>query len=141
ITSFIGIAEQEEFYQQYKIWVIKTMFEGTNLSSVNEDKEHLSKIIDMCYNDFSHYQFQVGIDLMIKAQWKKNTGIQHRKTSSRDEEFVQLLKKITDMEIDDYPLTMEIKDTWESWNSPAPLPNSLHLDDIEKMNLTNIQEG
>ncbi|KAH1046551.1 hypothetical protein J1N35_037335 [Gossypium stocksii] len=59
----------------------------------------------------------------------------------RNEESVQLLKKRADMEIDDYPLTMEIKDTWESWNSPAPSPDSLHLDEIEEMNLTNIQEG
>ncbi|KAH1056271.1 hypothetical protein J1N35_034336, partial [Gossypium stocksii] len=61
-----------------------------------------------------------------------------RPHQERDEESVQLLKKIADIEIDDYPLTMEIKDTWESWNSPA---HSLHLDEIEEMNLTNIQEG
>ncbi|KAH1073486.1 hypothetical protein J1N35_025814 [Gossypium stocksii] len=64
-----------------------------------------------------------------------------RPHQERDEESVQLLKKITDMEIDDYPLMMEIKDTWESWNSPAPSPDSLLLDEIEEMNLTNIQEG
>ncbi|KAH1046732.1 hypothetical protein J1N35_037516 [Gossypium stocksii] len=110
------------------------MFGGTNLSSVNEDKEPLSKIIDMCYNDFSHYQVQAGIDLMIKAQYllQHNTYIlwtdgrrilaynTERPHQEKDEESVQLLKKIADMEIDDYPLTMEIKDTWESWNSPAP---------------------
>ncbi|KAH1098212.1 hypothetical protein J1N35_015133 [Gossypium stocksii] len=69
ISSFIGIAEQEKFYQPYQIWIIKTMFGGTNLSSVNEDKEHPSKIIDMCYNKFSHYQVQARIDLMVKAQY------------------------------------------------------------------------
>ncbi|KAH1056172.1 hypothetical protein J1N35_034237 [Gossypium stocksii] len=42
ISSFIGIAEQEKFYQPYQIWIIKTMFGGTNLSSVNEDKDHFS---------------------------------------------------------------------------------------------------
>ncbi|KAH1114474.1 hypothetical protein J1N35_007852 [Gossypium stocksii] len=69
ISSLIGIAEHQKFYQPYQIWTIKTMFGGTNLSSVNEDKDHLSKNIDMCYNNFSHYQVQAGIDLMLKAQY------------------------------------------------------------------------
>ncbi|KAH1057213.1 hypothetical protein J1N35_035278 [Gossypium stocksii] len=59
----------------------------------------------------------------------------------QDEESVQLLRKIDEMEIDDFPITIEIKDTWESWNSPTLSPDSLHLDEIEEMNLINIQEG
>ncbi|MBA0607286.1 hypothetical protein Godav_019616 [Gossypium davidsonii] len=62
----------------------------------------------------------------------------------KDEKSVQLLKKIVDMEIDDFPshIIEEIKNTWEIWNSPPRLStDSLHLDDIELMNLDNIQEG
>ncbi|MBA0626388.1 hypothetical protein Godav_004062 [Gossypium davidsonii] len=62
----------------------------------------------------------------------------------RDEESMQLLKKIANMEIDDFPshIIEEIKNTWEIWNSPPKLStDSLHLDDIELMNLDNIQEG
>nr|KJB84042.1 hypothetical protein B456_N001800 [Gossypium raimondii] len=43
ISSLIGIAEQEKFYQPYQIWIIKKMIGTPQLSSVNEDKEHLSK--------------------------------------------------------------------------------------------------
>ncbi|MBA0616985.1 hypothetical protein Godav_026465 [Gossypium davidsonii] len=48
------------------------------------------------------------------------------------------------MEIDNFPshIIEEIKNTWEIWNSPPRLStDSLHLDDIELMNLDNIQEG
>ncbi|MBA0569931.1 hypothetical protein Golob_003630 [Gossypium lobatum] len=48
------------------------------------------------------------------------------------------------MEIDDFPshIIEEIKNTWEIWNSSPRLSTySLHLDDIELMNLNNIQEG
>ncbi|KAH1091366.1 hypothetical protein J1N35_018626 [Gossypium stocksii] len=155
ISSFIGIAEYERFFQPYQIWTIQTMFGGINLSSVDEDKDHLSKTIDMCYNNFSNYQVQAGIDLMLKPQYllQHNTYVlwtdgrrilaynTERPHQNRDEDSLQLLKKIAEMEIDDYPLTMEIKDTWESWNSPPVSPDSLHLDEIEEMNLTNIQEG
>ncbi|MFQ6641049.1 hypothetical protein Gotur_014555 [Gossypium turneri] len=60
----------------------------------------------------------------------------------RNNESVQLLKKIADMEIDDFPsyIIEEIKNTWENWNSLRLSINSLHLDEIEKMNLDNIQE-
>ncbi|MFQ6641050.1 hypothetical protein Gotur_014555 [Gossypium turneri] len=46
------------------------------------------------------------------------------------------------MEIDDFPsyIIEEIKNTWENWNSLRLSINSLHLDEIEKMNLDNIQE-
>ncbi|MBA0610737.1 hypothetical protein Godav_011542 [Gossypium davidsonii] len=50
---------------------------------------------------------------------------------------------ITDMEIDDFPshVIQEIKNTWETWNSPGLSIDPLHLDEIELMNLDNIQEG
>ncbi|MFQ6626204.1 hypothetical protein Gotur_005004 [Gossypium turneri] len=42
----------------------------------------------------------------------------------RDKESVQLLKMIADMEIDDFPshVIQEIKNTWETWNSPRLSP-------------------
>ncbi|MBA0765193.1 hypothetical protein Gotri_014442, partial [Gossypium trilobum] len=61
----------------------------------------------------------------------------------KDEESVQLLKNIANMEIHDFPshIIEENKNTWEIWNSPPRLStDSLHLDDIELMNLDNIQE-
>ncbi|KAG8477445.1 hypothetical protein CXB51_030489 [Gossypium anomalum] len=62
---------------------------------------------------------------------------------TRDEESVELLKKIADVEIEDFPseIIEEIKNTWETWNSPILSPDSLHLDEIEVINLDNIQEG
>ncbi|MFQ6643557.1 hypothetical protein Gotur_017197 [Gossypium turneri] len=61
----------------------------------------------------------------------------------RDEKFVQLLKKIAKIEIEDFSshIVEEIKNTWETWNSPRLSLNSLYLDEIEEMNLYNIQEG
>ncbi|MBA0633443.1 hypothetical protein Godav_005355 [Gossypium davidsonii] len=47
------------------------------------------------------------------------------------------------MEIEEFPshITEKIKNTWETWNSPPRLSsNSLHLDEIEEMNLNNMQE-
>ncbi|MBA0624702.1 hypothetical protein Godav_010002, partial [Gossypium davidsonii] len=34
-----------------------------------EEKRHLTKNIDKCYNNPSYYQIQTGIDLMTKAQY------------------------------------------------------------------------
>ncbi|KAG8492287.1 hypothetical protein CXB51_009845 [Gossypium anomalum] len=47
---------------------------------------------------------------------------------TRDEESVELLKKIAEMEIEDFPseIIEEIKNTWETWNSPRLSPDSLH---------------
>ncbi|MBA0659620.1 hypothetical protein Goklo_011735, partial [Gossypium klotzschianum] len=47
----------------------------------------------------------------------------------RDEESVKLLKKIADMEIEEFPshIIEKIKNTWETWNSPPRLSlDSLH---------------
>ncbi|MFQ6641121.1 hypothetical protein Gotur_016600 [Gossypium turneri] len=53
----------------------------------------------------------------------------------RDKEPVQLLKIIADMEVDNFPshIIEEIKNTLSI--------DSLHLDEIEEMNLNNIQKG
>ncbi|MBA0635864.1 hypothetical protein Godav_026017 [Gossypium davidsonii] len=47
------------------------------------------------------------------------------------------------MENEDFPshIIEEIKKMWETWNSPRLSLYSLHLDEIEEMNLVNIQEG
>ncbi|MFQ6649566.1 hypothetical protein Gotur_023403 [Gossypium turneri] len=48
------------------------------------------------------------------------------------------------MEIEEFPshITEKIKNTWETWNSPPRLSSdSLHLDEIEEMNLNNMQEA
>ena len=158
ISSLIGIAEQEKFYQPYQIWIIKKMIGTPQLSAVNKDKEHLSKTIDECYNKFNHYEVQTGIDLLSQAHYLlhedayklwtdgrrilafSNGNIQEE----RSEESVKLLKKITEMEIEEFPshITEKIKYTWETWNSPPRLSSdSLHLDEIEEMNLNNMQEG
>ncbi|MBA0577287.1 hypothetical protein Golob_024546 [Gossypium lobatum] len=56
---------------------------------------------------------------------------------------LELLKMIADIEINDFPshIIEEIKNTWKTWNTPRLSMNSLHLDEIEEMNLDNIQEG
>ncbi|MBA0609074.1 hypothetical protein Godav_021197, partial [Gossypium davidsonii] len=64
--------------------------------------------------------------------------------NDRDEESLRLLKKMVEMEIEDFPshILEEITSTWETLNSSPRLSlNSLHLDDIVEMNLDNIQEG
>ncbi|MFQ6622719.1 hypothetical protein Gotur_002112 [Gossypium turneri] len=62
----------------------------------------------------------------------------------KNEESVKLLKKIVEMEIEEFPshITEKIKNIWETWNSPPRLSSdSLHLDEIEEMNLNNMLEG
>ncbi|MBA0678295.1 hypothetical protein Goari_019649, partial [Gossypium aridum] len=91
------------------------MIGGPNLSAAREEKEHLTKNIDKCYNNPSYYQIQAGITLMTKAQYllqqkayslwidgRKilvyDTGVGYTQ-DDRNKESVQLLKKIADMEI------------------------------------------
>ncbi|KAH1092280.1 hypothetical protein J1N35_019537 [Gossypium stocksii] len=83
------------------------MLGGRNLSAVKENKERLAKSIDKCYNNFSFYQIQTGIDLMSKAQhllqqntyifWTDGKRILAYNTGQpqkeKDKESVQLLKK------------------------------------------------
>ncbi|MFQ6647777.1 hypothetical protein Gotur_021341 [Gossypium turneri] len=48
------------------------------------------------------------------------------------------------MKIEEFPshIIENIKNAWETWNSPSKLSSdSLHLDEIEEMNLNNMQEG
>ncbi|MBA0634720.1 hypothetical protein Godav_025051 [Gossypium davidsonii] len=127
------------------------------LSAVNEDKEHLSKTIDECYNNFDDYQVQTGLDLLSQAHYLLHDDVYKLWTDGRrilafpngniqeerNEESVKLLKKIAEMEIEDFPshITEQIKNIWETWNSPPRLSSdSLHLDEIEEMNLNNMQE-
>ncbi|MBA0880655.1 hypothetical protein Goshw_029850, partial [Gossypium schwendimanii] len=107
-----------------------------------EDKEHLTKTIGKCYNDY--YQTQAGIDLISTAQdllqqniyqlWTDGRRIVTYYTGNiqenRDEESLRLLKKIADIEIEDYPshILEQIRITWETWNSPRLSSDSLHLD-------------
>ncbi|MFQ6669087.1 hypothetical protein Gotur_034472 [Gossypium turneri] len=127
------------------------------LSAVNEVKKHLSKTIDECYNKFENYQVQTGLELISQAYYLLHDEVYKLWTDGkrilafpngniqeeRNEESIKLLKKIADVEIEDFPshIIEKIKNTWETWNSPPRLPsNSLHLDEIEEMNLTNMQE-
>ncbi|MFQ6654941.1 hypothetical protein Gotur_025708, partial [Gossypium turneri] len=158
ISSLIGIAEKERFYQPYQIWIIKKMIGTPQVFAVNEDKEHLSKTIDECYNKFDHYQVQTGIYLLSQAHYLLHDDVYKFWTDGRrilafpngniqedrDEESVKLLKKIANMELEEFPshIIEKIKYTWETWNSPPRLSSdSLHLDEIEEMNLDNMQEG
>ncbi|MBA0800786.1 hypothetical protein Gohar_011201, partial [Gossypium harknessii] len=93
------------------------MIGSLQLSAVKEVKEHLTKNIDRCYNDPSYYQTQNGIDLITKAQdllqqqiyqlWTDGRRILAYYTENikenRDEESLRLLKKIAEMEIEDFP--------------------------------------
>ncbi|MFQ6637133.1 hypothetical protein Gotur_012598 [Gossypium turneri] len=91
------------------------MLDSPRLSALNEDKEHLAKTIDKCQKDPSYYQIQIGIDLMAKARYllqEKNYYIRtdgrrimayYSTISNKDEESIQLLKKIAEMDIEDFP--------------------------------------
>ncbi|MFQ6637132.1 hypothetical protein Gotur_012598, partial [Gossypium turneri] len=99
----------------YQIWFLYTMLDSPRLSALNEDKEHLAKTIDKCQKDPSYYQIQIGIDLMAKARYllqEKNYYIRtdgrrimayYSTISNKDEESIQLLKKIAEMDIEDFP--------------------------------------
>ncbi|MFQ6626756.1 hypothetical protein Gotur_005839 [Gossypium turneri] len=103
------------------------MIGGLKLSVAREEKRHLTKNIDKCYNNSNYYQIQTGIDLMTKAQyllqqktynlWTDRRRILAYVTGNtqedRDKESMQLLKMIADMEIDDFPshIIEEIKNT------------------------------
>ncbi|MBA0785274.1 hypothetical protein Gotri_028096, partial [Gossypium trilobum] len=99
------------------------------LSALNEDKEHLASTIDKCQNNLSHYQIQAGIDLMAKAKYLLQQKEYKFRTDGRrvlafhsgiieenDDESIRLLKKLTDMEIEDFPYDIleQIRHTWET---------------------------
>ncbi|MFQ6643079.1 hypothetical protein Gotur_017123 [Gossypium turneri] len=45
------------------------MIGSPKVSAAKEDKRHLTKNIDKCYNNPNYYHIQTGIDLMTKAQY------------------------------------------------------------------------
>ncbi|MBA0846611.1 hypothetical protein Goshw_004570, partial [Gossypium schwendimanii] len=132
ISSLIDIVEKEKFYQPYQLWIIQRMIGSPRLSAVKEDREHLKKNIDKCYNNPRYYQTQTGIDL-TKAQYLLHQQIYKLWTdgrrilaydtgniqNDRDEESLRLLKKIVEMKIEDFPshIIEEIRSTWETCNS------------------------
>ncbi|MBA0638389.1 hypothetical protein Godav_029447, partial [Gossypium davidsonii] len=105
-----------------------------------------------CHNDLDYYQTQAGIDLIAKTKyllqqkdyrlWTDGRRILAYHSKERDEESMRLLKKIADIEIEDFPphILEKIKSTWENWNSPRLSFDSLNLNEIEEMNLDNIKE-
>ncbi|MFQ6620362.1 hypothetical protein Gotur_000419 [Gossypium turneri] len=62
ISSFIGIPEQEKFHQPYQIWIIQKIIGNPQLSTVNQDKDHLATTIDHCSKLPSYYQIQFWTD-------------------------------------------------------------------------------
>ncbi|MBA0610469.1 hypothetical protein Godav_011314, partial [Gossypium davidsonii] len=98
------------------------------LSALNEDKEHLATIIDKCQKDLSYYQIQTRIDLMAKAKYliqERNYRLRtdgrrimayYSRISDKDEESIRLLRKIADMDIEDFPhyILQQIRSTWEN---------------------------
>ncbi|MBA0865955.1 hypothetical protein Goshw_016662 [Gossypium schwendimanii] len=108
------------------------MIRTPQLSALNENKEHLEKTINKCYNNFDQYQIQPGINLLSQARYLlhdevyklwmggrrilayPNGNIQKH----RDEESLKLLKKIADMKIEEFPshIIENIKNAWETWN-------------------------
>ncbi|MFQ6653013.1 hypothetical protein Gotur_024630 [Gossypium turneri] len=138
ISSLIGIAEKERFYQPYQIWIIQKMIGNPQLSAVTEDKDHLATTIDHCNKFSSYYQIQFWTDgRRILACETGNNQIE------KDEDSLRLLKKIAEMEIEDFPsyILEQIRSNWDAWNSLRSSFDSLHLDDIEEMNLNNMQEA
>ncbi|MBA0814252.1 hypothetical protein Gohar_020092 [Gossypium harknessii] len=91
------------------------MLENPRLSALNEDKECLTKTIDKCQNNSSYYQIQSEIDLMAKAkdllqqkdQFKTNgrriLAYHSYLIKEKDDEDIQLLKKIVEIDIEDFP--------------------------------------
>ncbi|MFQ6631953.1 hypothetical protein Gotur_008655 [Gossypium turneri] len=146
-----------QYPMPYQIWIIKKIIGTPQLSAVDEDKEHLSKTIDECYNKFENYQVQTGLELLSQAYYllhdevyklwtdgKRILAFPNRNIhEERNGESVKLLKKITEMETEEFPshIKQKIKNIWEMWNTPPRLSSdSLHLDEIEEMNLDNMQE-
>nr|KJB78368.1 hypothetical protein B456_012G157400 [Gossypium raimondii] len=129
ISTLIGISEKERFFQPYQIWGIHTMLGNPRLSALSEDEECLTKIIDKYQNNSSYYQIQAGIDLMAKAKYLLQQKDYQFRTDGRrilayhsylikekDDEGIRLLKKIADMDIEDFPsnIMQQIRSTWEN---------------------------
>ncbi|MBA0781869.1 hypothetical protein Gotri_002750, partial [Gossypium trilobum] len=90
------------------------MIIGRNLSAALEEKEHLTKYVDKCYNNPIYYQIQAGIDLIAKAKnllqqktdrsWTDGRRIMAYDTGNNqdnmNDESIQLLKEIAEIKID-----------------------------------------
>ncbi|MBA0640278.1 hypothetical protein Goklo_023232, partial [Gossypium klotzschianum] len=98
------------------------------LSALNEDKEHLATTIHKCQKDVSYYQIQTGIDLMAKARYllqERNYRLKtdgkrimayYSRISDKDKESICLLKKITEIDIEDFSshILQQIKNIWKN---------------------------
>ncbi|MBA0644040.1 hypothetical protein Goklo_028258, partial [Gossypium klotzschianum] len=98
------------------------------LSALNEDKKHLATTIDRCQKDLSYYQIQTGIDLIAKAKYflqeinyqlrtdGRRIIAYYSRISDKDEESIRLLKKIAEMDIEDFssPILQQIRSTWKN---------------------------
>nr|KJB67634.1 hypothetical protein B456_010G204500 [Gossypium raimondii] len=114
----------------YQIWEIRRMLGSPRLSAVNEDKEYLAKTIDKCQENSSCYQIQAGVDLMAKAKYLLQERNYQFRTDGRrilayhsylieeNDEGINLLKKIADMNIEDFPsnILQQIRSTWENYH-------------------------
>ncbi|MFQ6638120.1 hypothetical protein Gotur_012614, partial [Gossypium turneri] len=114
--QMVNQPEKERFFQSYQIWYIHTMIGSPRLSALNEDKEHLATTIDKyCQKNLSYYQIQTGIDLLAKARYllqERNYRLRtngrrimayYSRISDKDEESIRLLKKIAEIDIEDFP--------------------------------------
>ncbi|KAK8622010.1 hypothetical protein V6N13_097638 [Hibiscus sabdariffa] len=76
---------------------------------------------------------------------KKGIFVNRWCNGESDETTKELLKKIADMSLEDYPYEIleGINVTWDQWNSPESLVsnNSMNLDETKEENLANAQES
>ncbi|MFQ6651229.1 hypothetical protein Gotur_023175 [Gossypium turneri] len=103
------------------------MIDSPRLSALNEEKEHLAKTMDKCQKNLSYYQIQIGIDLMAKARYLLQERNYYIRTDGRrimayysrigdKDESIQLLKKIAEMDIEDFSphILQQIRSIWEN---------------------------
>ncbi|KAK8613701.1 hypothetical protein V6N13_101458 [Hibiscus sabdariffa] len=151
------IKKAEELLKPQHSQEIKDFYNpGPQLRATNEEEKHLQDHIDKCYNIPVYYYIQVGLHLKAKAQeilsdqsykyWTDGKRIFVNRWCNRsDEAAKQLLKRIADMNLKDYPYEIleGINATWDHWNSPeSPASNSsMNLDETEEVNLANAQES
>ncbi|MFQ6647567.1 hypothetical protein Gotur_021688 [Gossypium turneri] len=119
------------------------MLENPRLSALNEDKECLTKTIDKCQNNSSYYQIQSEIDLMAKAkdllqqkdQFKTNgrriLAYHSYLIKEKDDEDIQLLKKIVEIDIEDFPsnILQQIRITSDIIIQMQPTKIAIWIDD------------
>ncbi|KAK8713943.1 hypothetical protein V6N13_149145 [Hibiscus sabdariffa] len=124
---------------------------------MTKEAKHLQDYIDKCYSSPVYCQIQAGLHLKSKAQeilsdrsykyWTdgKRIFVNCWCNGESDATAKQLLKKIVDMSLEDYPYEIleGINPTWDQWNSSeSPVSNnSMNLDKTEEANLANVQES